>query len=434
MINSFLWGQDQKNVVLQDVWNDTTITLGVEDARFSDVWGFYQNGNRYCALGSTEGVEIFSVTADKLSWICQRRGAFEGFTVVHRDMKTYDDYLYVVGDEGTATLQIFDLSYLPDSISKVYDSNALFGICHNIFIDSSTAKLYACGPNNLGMKVIDITNPVAPMLLVDFNIVAYVHDCYVKNDTAFLNCGQDGLHIYDFSGTIPIQLGVLDFYANQGYNHSGWMSASGDHYAFIDETKGTKVKLCELNDLASIQIDELFGTDEFQDYTAHNVFVLENLAFVAYYNEGLRIYDISKKPIKEIAHFDTFEDETLYTQNGAWGVYVFEDENQILIADRQNGLHLFSFPIDLFESGNTGTYISSTPFIDASSKLLPRDNFEMDNLKFSISALDGSIVYLQENYKNWVDIPLSLRAGAYMYGIYTSDGDLLESGKFVKAN
>ena len=426
-------GQDQLNVILQDHWNDTNITLAVEDARFNDIWGFEQNGQNYTVVGSSEGIEILEVS-DELTLVDRKAGAFQGFTVVHRDMKTYRNYLYVVGDEGAATLQIFDLSYLPDSVSKVYDSNFHFTICHNLFIDTATAKLYACGANNTGMKVLDISDPVNPTLLHDFIDVAYVHDAYVRNDTAYLNCGFDGLRVYDFSGGTPIVLGLLDFYPDQGYNHSGWLSKDGTKYIFADETQGTKLKLCNIDDLSMLQINETFGTAEYLDYVPHNEIILNNLVFVAYYNQGFRIFDASKAPIEEIAYYDTFTQETLYKLNGAWGVYVFENTNQIVISDRQNGVFLFDFPIDLLENVNEGTVISNVPFIDENSYLIPRDNMTMEGLTFTIADLRGAIVYRQESFINWLNVPLSLSAGVYYYGIYDANGEEVESGKFAKAN
>jgi choice-of-anchor B domain-containing protein len=426
--------QDFRNVVLLDHWFDSTVTLGVEDARLSDVWGFRFEGELYTAVGTTEGISFFQIKDDELVHVDDKAGAFQGFSVVHRDMKTYKNYLYAVGDEGTATLQIFDLSYLPDSVSKVYDSNAFFAVCHNIYIDTATAKLYAAGANNVGMKVLDISNPVNPVLLHDFNDVNYVHDCFVKNDTAFLNCGIDGLWIYNFSGPVPIQLGILDFYADQGYNHSGWMTPDGSKYAFCDETLGTRIKLCELSDLTQIKVDESFASSDYQDYMPHNIYLTNTLAFVSYYNQGLRIFDIASAPIREIGHYDTFFQETSYKLNGAWGVFVFEEEEKILISDRQNGLFLFSFPIQVFENGVESTSVYASPIIDENSILLPRSHFNNNDLTFTIADLSGRLVYYQESFLNWVNIPLQLSAGAYVFGIFDEEGELLESGKFVKAN
>lgn len=435
VFSSDLIAQQSSNVVLLDHWTDTVeIPIAVEDARYSDLWAFEQNGNDYVAVGSSRGTEILRIENNSLVHVAYEAGAFQGYTVVHRDFKTYQNYLYAVCDEGTSSLQIFDLSYLPDSLHKVYDSNLHMTICHNIFIDTLNAKLYACGPNNTGMKVLSLDDPENPSLDTYFTNVSYVHDCFVRNDTAYLNCGFDGLHVYSFAGSVPVQLGVIDFYADQGYNHSGWVSPSGKQYAFIDETEGTKIKLCYLNDLASIQIDEQFAPQEYLDYVPHNIVLLENLAFVAHYNLGLRIFDLTKKPIKEVAFYDTFLEDTKYKLNGAWGVSILKKNNQILICDRQNGIFLFSFPMDVLEESTNDLIVTNTPFIDENSRIIPREYFSEEGLSFSIFASNGQQVFQQENLINWINIPLGLAPGTYAYAVYDSDKELLESGKFVKAN
>ncbi len=440
LILCFTWiltvvGQDQKNVILIDHWVDTSFQAGAENARFNDVWGFERNGENYAVLGSSQGSHFFRIQNDKLVEIDFEAGKFQNRYVEHRDFKTYKNYLYGVCDEGTSSLQIFDLTYLPDSVHKVYDSALYFQICHNIYIDTAKAKLYASGANNLGMLVFDLSNPTEPILIESFNAVDYVHDCYVRNDTAFLNCGFDGLQIYNFASSPPTELGMIDFYPNQGYNHSGWLSPTKSRYVFIDETAGTKLNLCEWDEsLGSISIKETFATSNYQDYVPHNVILLDHLAFVAYYNNGLRIFDLSVAPIREIGSYDTFLTNTDYKLNGAWGVYVFENSNQVLISDRQNGLFLFSFPIQLLNQPSMGTFVSSTPFMDENSYLIPRNNLAEKELFFSIYAANGSLIYEQENYLNYVQIPLNIAPGSYIFAIYDTFGDLIETGKFVKAN
>jgi choice-of-anchor B domain-containing protein len=428
------YAQNQKNVILLDNWTDTTIEKGLDDAVFNDVWGFTFNGENYCAMGSSIGTHIFKVGETKLELIDFEPGRYQSRYVEHRDYKVYQNYLYGVCDEGESSLQIFDLSYLPDSVHKVIDHDAFFNVCHNIFIDTVNAKLYACAANELGMLVLDISNPLGPIVDYFMTEPSYVHDCYVRNDTAYLNAGFEGLHIYNFAGDVPVELGILNFYPNQGYNHSGWLSPDGSKYAFIDETEGTKIKLCETDELALISISETFATSDYESFVPHNVILLDNLAFISYYNEGFRIFDISKAPIKEIGVYDTFLEDTKYKLNGAWGVYVFEEQNQILVSDRQSGLFLFSFPIQVLNAENEGTYVTNAPLLDANSILIPRDNLGSENVTFTIAAADGRIVYDQANFLNYVNIPLTLAAGTYIYAIYDEFGDFVEGGKFVKAN
>lgn len=433
-MTSFVFTQSGYNVDLLDQWTDTTLLTGPENAIFSDVWGFKMNEENYCALGSTEGTHIFKIENNKLVEVDFKKGKYASLLVQHRDFKTYNNYLYAVCDEGQSSLQIFDLSYLPDSVSTVYDSDYFFKTSHNIFIDTNQAKLYVCAPNNVGMRILDISNPVMPQLYYDFNAVNYVHDCYVTNDTAFLNCGFSGLQIYNFASLPPMQLGLMDFYAGQGYNHSGWLSEDKSKYVFIDETKGKKVKVCDSQSLINIEVSSTYGTQDYEDYVPHNVQIYSDFAFISYYNEGLRIVDINNvQSPNEIAFYDMFWQDTDYKLNGAWGVYVFKDSELILVSDRQNGLFLFHFPIQLYRNLNDQSLVSNTPFIDDNSVIIFQSE-QLDNLTFSIYASDGRVVYTQETFKDWVNIPLNLSAGGYVFGVYNTDLSLIANGKFVISN
>jgi len=430
---NFCYAQQSYNVDLLDQWTDTTLVKGAEDAIFSDVSGFEYNSENYVALGSTEGTHIFKIIDQNLIEIDFKKGKFSSPQVQHRDFKTYKNYLYGVCDEGSSSLQIFDLSTLPDSIHKVYDSNQYFQICHNIFIDTNKAKLYACGTNNQGMTVFDIQNPTQPQLLYEYTQNNYVHDCYVTNDTAFLNCGPDGLQIYNFE-SIPIQqLGLLDFYAGQGYNHSGWLTNDKKKYVFIDETKGKKVKICNSESLIDIEVSSIYGTKNYENSVAHNVQLFNDFAFISYYNEGLRIVDIKTDKPNEVGFYDTFHQSTDYKLNGAWGVFVFEKEELILVSDRQNGLFLCHFPIQLYRNLNNSTITSNTPFIDENSKLI-YESGDTNPLTFSIYDLAGHHVYLKEALADWINIPLTLSSGGYVYLIQNYFGDVVSQGKFVIVN
>lgn len=429
--NSF--SQNSYNIEFLDNWTDTTLLKGAGDAYFSDIWGFNTNSENYAALGSTEGTHIFKINNDKLELIDFKKGKFSSSQVQHRDYKTYNNYLYAVCDEGASSLQIFDLNFLPDSIHKIYDSDAFFQICHNIFIDTIKAKLYACGTNNVGMKIFDISNPVLPVFDYEFTGANYVHDCYVTNDTAFLNCGFDGVQIYNFATTPPFQLGLMDFYAGQGYNHSGWLSEDKNKYVFIDETEGKKVKICESESLIDIEVNALYGTSNYENSVAHNVQIFSDFAFISYYNEGLRIVDIKKNKPEEVGFFDTFHQETDYKLNGAWGVYVFKKEELILVSDRQNGLFLFHFPIQLYRNTQSSSSTSNTPFINEYSKIIYPSN-DTKNLIFYISDSSGKVVYSKESIKDWVDIPLTLSKGTYIYHITNLNNETLAQGKFIIAN
>ena len=337
--------QVSMNVDLLYQWNDTTIPDNGNGSTFNDTWGFVQDGIEYGVIGSTHGTHIFRITdTDSLIEVARVPGAFQG-AVVHRDFKTYMGHLYGVCQQGMSTLQIVDLSLLPDTAELVYNSNALVTQAHNVYVDTATARLYVCGPSGHALSVYDIAVPNDPQLLAHFDLVTYVHDAFVRNDTAYLNCGDQGLFVYDFSDpTAPVLLGSLTTYTDLGYNHSGWLSVDGGTYVFADESEGRRMKVCDVSDLSDIQVLGLFNSGE-AETIPHNLMLKDGLVYVSHYNDGLRIFDVSEPTVPvQVGYYDTWDhpfDGSHY--RGAWGVYAFLPSGRILIADRQSGLYLFRF-------------------------------------------------------------------------------------------
>ena len=49
-------------------------------------------------------------------------------------------------------------------------------------------------------------------------------------------------------------IGSLTSYAQQGYNHSGWLHPSGDYYALADENHGFDVKILDVTNFSNITL------------------------------------------------------------------------------------------------------------------------------------------------------------------------------------
>lgn len=362
--------QISKNVSLLDNWFADSIITDSYKARFNDCIGFVQNGNEYAAIGSTEGVHFFSTEHNKLVQKDFVRGTFSSKTVVHRDIKTYKNYAYAVCDEGPSALQIIDLSYLPDSVHVVAEISTNFGRVHNLFIDTINKLLYACSvtpivngnPAQLiPMRVFSLVDPVAPALLYQGpNGIDLVHDCYVRDNIAYLNCGYDGIRVYDFSNpSSPSFLQNMPFYQDQGFNHQGWLTPDGTRYFFGDETAGKKVKMCSVGSNYQLQIKNYFGVNTEGNSVAHNVMATNDFLFVAYYNEGLRVFDIREYPT-EIAFYDTYPEDYFFKMNGAWGIYGELPSGRLLVSDRQNGLFLLDFDKTVFKPQSSPVFVYPT--------------------------------------------------------------------------
>ena len=270
----------QQQAILLGQWSDTTIVgSSTYDNAYNEIWGLVVNNKEYAVIGSTKGTHFIDVeTFTEVAFVA---GAVQGPVIIHRDYDDYNGYLYTVADEGNAsTLQIIDYTTLPDSVSVVYDSNAAISRSHNIFIDKSSARLYALAvkmSQSKAMAIFDISTPTNPVLVGDYNTfggntVGHVHDAYVQNDTAYLNCGGQGLHVVDFTDLAnPVTLGSMMTYPGQGYNHSGWLDSRGGYYYMADENHNKPIKVVQVSDFQDLQVVQTMDANATHNFSIpHN--------------------------------------------------------------------------------------------------------------------------------------------------------------------
>ena len=88
----------QMQATLLDTWDDESlIEVSWLYGSYNDVWGIAINGGEYALIGSTEGVHIVDVTdPNNIDEIFRIDGAAIGTFLAHRDLKTYNGYLYFV--------------------------------------------------------------------------------------------------------------------------------------------------------------------------------------------------------------------------------------------------------------------------------------------------------------------------------------------------
>jgi choice-of-anchor B domain-containing protein len=446
--------QESKNITLLDRWHEDSLITNSSNVRYSGCWGFERNGMEYAMIGSTEGSHFFKLDNEenKLVPVDFVEGKFVSTMVIHREFKTFGNYAYATCDEGSSSLQIIDLSYLPDSVVKVVDiQDERFGKIHNLFIDTTNALLYTClvtpfsGGNAqsiIPMRVFSLNDPLDPQLLWEGpSDIPEVHDCYVRNNIAILNCGMDGLRVYDFSNpSSPIYKSNLTFYQDQGYNHQGWLTPDGNTYVFADETNGKRVKKCKLEDDLSIEVQVSFGTEWENGSIPHNIMCSNEFAFIAYYNEGLRVFDLRYGTPKEIAHYDTYPEENIFKMNGAWGVYSQYSSGRIIISDRQYGLFLFSFNKEIFlDLPDTDQFtVYPNPVFEGETVLLRAPKDENSEFNVELLSADGKkLIEFDVIGQSFFEIPMSYAPGTYFlkftYENYLGDS-ILETKKLIIQN
>lgn len=344
------------NVTLVSTWTDSSLPINGFGGAYNDVEGLEVGGVEYAVVASTLGTHIIALSSNdgETLEVAFLPGADGGSFVTHRDYHIDGALLFAVCDQGASSLQIFDLSELPGTVTTLYDSNEYCINAHNVFVDNDSDLLYLCSNsyagNNTSVKVLDVSSPNNPVEFTDLSPwVNYCHDIYVENDTAWINSGAAGLFVMHIDET-PSVIGTLTDYPFQGGNHSGWWIPEDQVYVLADETHGSPLKVIDTSDLSDLQVVSLLSSEVNPESIPHNMMMRDGLVFVSYYHDGLQVFDVSTpEDPKRIAWFDTFIESSHAGYAGAWGVHSALPSGKILITDIKNGLFVLELDAEITE-------------------------------------------------------------------------------------
>lgn len=338
--------------------------LGAEQA--NDIWGWTDpaTGREYALVGLVNGVAFVDIT-DPAQPVVLGRLPTRSEPSSWRDLKVYENHVFVVSEAHDHGLQVFNLKGLRDvdAPPAVFDATATyseFGSAHNLAINEQSGFAYVAGTGdgdgcNGGLHMIDIRQPAAPRFAGCFATDGYSHDVQCVNydgpdedHTAKEICfaaNEDTLTIVDVTAKdLPVQISRTG-YDGVGYTHQGWLS--GNHRFFLsddesDETgrgHNTRTYIWDLKDLDAPRL-----TGAYEAETAaidHNLYIRGRNVFQANYRAGLRILELTNPGagrIKERAFFDVYpaDDETGF--NGSWSVYPYFASGVVVISSIESGL------------------------------------------------------------------------------------------------
>ena len=425
-------------------WSDESLPGSAQfNNTYNEVWGFAVNDHEYAVLGSTLGTHIFDITDPQNIFL---REFIEGATaspqIIHRDYHDFKGYLYAVADEGESTLQIIEISGLPENIEVVYDDDDIIERTHNIYIDTTASKLYALSAKGgdasfKAVKIYSLENPLDPVKIGQYGVIGgqgfgHVHDAYVENDTAFFNTGGDGLLIADFSGDDPVLIDYFSSvdYPESGYNHSGWLSEDGEYYYFADETHGTSMKVVKTNGLQDFEIIGTFDAGKESQFSIpHNQIVHCGFLYVSYYYEGIQIFDLADPENPEnVYEYETSNIDPRATYEGAWGVYPFLPSGNIIVSDTQEGLFIFEginsqcSTVSSIENENVEEFLVYPNPATHTFTLNTEKQFD----KLEMYSVDGSTVLSLKSSSNTYNLPTNISSGMYFLKA-TSEGKIYQS-------
>lgn len=354
----------------------------------NDIWGYVDDeGREYALIGKQLGFAIVDITDPLLPELLYE---VPGEQSTWRDVKTWGHYAYMVDDQAGEGMLIVDLSQAPDAFSHVWWTD--WPTCgnspqaHNIFIDEN-GFAYLSGMNctasaDKGLYILDLNeNPMSPTLagiydhnFNDFGFGNYVHDVFVRGDTAWMAQINDGLLVVaDVSDKANIQvLGSAPTSSNK--THNLWLSEDGKHLYTTDEVSGGYIDSYNVEDLSDIKRLDIVQSSPGENVAPHNTFFIDDYLVTAYYTDGVTIHDVSNPShMVEVGNYDTSPDFSGSGFNGCWGVCPYLPSGNIIAADIQEGLYVL-----------TPNYVRSAQL---EVTVLNQDGFPVSDVEVAVESL-----------------------------------------------
>ena len=347
---------------------------------YSALWGYTApDGREYALLGCNgqgggqpAGTSIIDITdAANVHEVAFIPGPASEW----REMKTYQQYAYIVSEAGGGT-QIVDLTALPDSAHLVQAFNysgtgGNISRSHTITISNGFMYLNGCaGWSPGGIVIFDLrADPKNPVFAGTYE-PEYIHDCYVLRDTIYGSAvyAGGGLHFADARNKGNIhEIGKIT-YAGSG-THNAWVTRDRRYVITTDEI-GSTPKVLKFWNITSLPTIPTTPAATFTSSPAdieHNVTIRGDYAYVAWYTLGAVVVNVAD-PANPIyaGGFDT-STQPPGTYNGVWGIYPYFPSGKIIAGDMQNGLWVFRFsdlaprsPVSLLEpAANETTQVAN---------------------------------------------------------------------------
>jgi choice-of-anchor B domain-containing protein len=370
----------------------------------NDCWGWtdLRTGREYAIMGVDNGTVFIDIT-DPTNPLYLGKLPTATVDSSWRDMKVYNDHVYIVSEAPDHGLQVFNLAKLRGLESSIifsadYTLNQ-FGQAHNIAINEDSGHAYIAGScydppcksdrsNSKGLYVFDLSNPLNPEVVTELPSFGYSHDAqivkykgpdqdYVGKEI-YIGSNENKVDIVDVTNKSEPKL-ISTFLYDHQYTHQSWLTDDHKYVLLGDELdeldSDYKLKVDAKTTTIIIDLSDLDDPQPHYNYESetkaidHNGYVKGTEFFLASYTAGLRVLDvlnIDQKSISEKGFFNTFNNHhdhdhgsfnKLSTRqqdpgdhigkkgeseafNGAWSVYPFFKSENVIISDINSGLFI----------------------------------------------------------------------------------------------
>jgi choice-of-anchor B domain-containing protein len=312
-------------------------TLTYTNQTLANLWGYAANGEEYALVGAKDGTSIVKVTNPS----SPTEVAFvSGPSSSWREIKTYQNYAYVVTEGGTIGLQIIDLSNLPNSNPTVVTWKGdgviagLLNKAHALQVDEVKGYLYLYGTNLFGGRAltINIADPDNPTYAGYYNGIGYVHDGYANNDTLYaaqINAGSFSI-VNMANKSNPVH--IVTQTTPGVFTHNTWRY--GDFIYTTDEVSNSFLTSYKFTNHTTLTQQDKIQSNPGSNSIVHNTYIRDGYAITSWYRDGFTIVDVSRPAnMVQVGNYDTYPCCTGNGFNGCWGVYPYLPSGNILISN-----------------------------------------------------------------------------------------------------
>ncbi|MCB9882529.1 MAG: hypothetical protein H6834_12125 [Planctomycetes bacterium] len=317
------------------------------------------------------------------------------------DIKSDGRYIYATDEWVNGGIWIYDSQ--PDPMNPTLVGHALdpqISTVHNCWIDGPNDMLYCVSRGRV--HSFDVSNHASPQYVAQMGSLsgASAHDVIVLDDVAYCSLWGAGIALYDVSTPSAPQLIAHQPYSNSA-THNMWPSKDRRYLYTTDENvvsgAGGGVRVWDIQNPSNIQQVGFFHAGAV-DSVVHNTHVIDDLMFVTFYKEGLRVLSL-KDPVNpvEIAHYDSFVPTGAGCFGGpyagVWGVYAW-DATRVFVSDMDNGAYILELDVVPHQLQNNGATVPPGGLIDLNLDTWNATTTDMNAFTFLIlDAVGGGPVF-----------------------------------------
>ncbi|MEP7042475.1 MAG: choice-of-anchor B family protein [Dokdonella sp.] len=338
----------------------------------NSLWGWTdaQSGIEYALVGTDNGTAFYDLsTPDHPHYLGKLPTHAGTGSSLWRDVRVYADHAYVISDNNPGHgLQVFDLTRLrgvttPQTFSEDGHYGA-FGSSHTISIDETTGFAMVAGADitcpgdthSGGLQILDLHTPDALAFAGCVPSGGYTHEsqCWVYSGPDSAHAGKELcfnangptkriviVNVTDKSAPVTLSSTTYD---GAAYPHQGWLS-DDQRYLLVDdeldETSFGHNAYTYVWDVSDLDAPVLVGRHEHAlSVIDHNLYVHGQYVYQSDYEAGvriLRIDNLSKAALTEVAYFDTYPASDHAQFNGSWNNYRFPASGHVIATGIDEG-------------------------------------------------------------------------------------------------